>query len=68
MKTGEYRWVRHLGNIEFVSSDDMTIKAFIIDIHDQYVREEEMRYSNTRYSLINAAMTEAPGIWRLTRF
>ena len=38
----------------------MTIKAFIIDIHDQYVREEEMRYSNTRYSLINAAMTEAP--------
>ena len=61
MKSGEYRWMRHLGNIEFASNGDMAlIKSFIMDIHEQYVIEEEMRYSNTRYSLINAAMTEAP--------
>ena len=53
--------MRHLGNIEFASNDDrMQLKAFIMDIHEQFVKEEEMRYSNTRYSLINAAMTEAP--------
>ena len=61
MKSGEYRWMRHLGNIEFASNGDLAlIKSFIMDIHEQYVIEEEMRYSNTRYSLINAVMTEAP--------
>ena len=61
MKSGEFHWMRQLGNIEVSSNGSISIfKTIVIDIHKQYVKEEDLRYSNLRYCLINDAMTEAP--------
>jgi PAS domain-containing protein/uncharacterized protein YoxC len=61
MKSGEYRWMRHFGNIEHSANGNLTtLNSFIMDIHDQTILAEEMRYMNTRYNLIHSVLTEAP--------
>lgn len=65
IESGEYRWVHHFGNINWDANGNMTtMNAFIRDIHEQYIIEEEMSYMNTRYSLIHSVLTEAP--WDMT--
>lgn len=60
MKAGEYRWVRHFSMKESVTKNELILKSFILDIDEQYTMSRELSSTNTRYSLINAAMTEAP--------
>ena len=61
MKSGEYRWIRHIGKTESSTNGDVKIlTSFIMDIDEQYAKTEEMRHTITRYGLINSVMTEAP--------
>ena len=56
-----YRWVHHFGNIEHLEEQGIKLmNAFILDVHDEYTRDEELKFFNVRYGLIHSIMTEAP--------
>lgn len=56
-----YRWMHHFGNIEQLEQQEKKLmNAFIHDVHNDFIREEEMKFSNIRYGLIHSILTEAP--------
>ena len=58
--TSGYRWMHHFGKIECARGEMTMMNVFIMDIHEERIRELEIQYSNIRYGLIHSVLTEAP--------
>ncbi len=61
LKTGEYRWFRATGTtIRDKQGVPLRIAGALLDVHEQYTKDEELSALVTRYDLINKALVEAP--------
>nr|WP_322923680.1 PAS domain-containing protein [Paenibacillus sp. SGZ-1014] len=61
MKTGEYRWFRATTETERnAQGEPLHVTGVLIDVHDKYMRDQQLEQLAERYDLVSEALVEAP--------
>lgn len=65
LKTGEYRWFRATAETERDAKGlPLHVTGALIDVHERYIRDQQLEQMVVRYDLISKALVEAP--WDMT--